>query len=327
MINWEFLERIDFKNQDGVYLHMIKDFMRNQFYDRVLMNNVCNQRCMDIGFGTGLLSVLALKHGADSIVAYESDQDRYQLGCEVIKLLKLQDRITLINQRYDHTQGLDDIDVVFTETVNGNLWWEGLYNSIPRQPGKKFLPGQYFLEIHAQPIPESFARGLIEFSDDEFRFAPGVDIDEKFVSTINLMICKKYNRPVRPRKKIDLNQGIVQFTRQQSTVWSWIPFQRAVTQGQCVTQYMLDVENLCVDNQPIDFNQRKQELRVDTHAWHNETVLIVPRAGMQHGQNKMYLDTGHWGPTEDPIILHKPKGNLVVSHDLHNGKISYKLEE
>ena len=327
MTNWDFLQQIDFKNHDGIFLPMLNDFMRNQFYDQVLKDYVRNQHCLDIGFGTGLLSVLALKHGARSVLAYESDKARYDLGCKIIELLKLQDQITLLNQRYTHDMGLEHIDVVFTETVNGNLWWEGLYNSIPRQPGKKFLPGQYFLEIHAHPIPESFARGLIDFSDDEYQFASGVEIDEKFTAAVNLVITKKYNLPVRLKKQIDLNQGIVTFTRQQPTVWGWIPFQRAVTQGRCVAQYMLDVETLCIDNNPIDFNQGQQELHVDTRAWQNQTVLIVPRAGMQHGQNKIYLDTGHWGPTEDPVILHNPNGDLMITHNLHNGKISYKIKE
>ena len=45
------------------------------------------------------------------------------------------------------------------------------------------------------------------------------------------------------------------------------------------------------------------------------------------GQNKIYLDTGHWGPTEDPVILHNPNGDLVITHNLYNGKISYKIKE
>ena len=323
----KFLNRIDFKNHDGVNLPMINDFMRNQFYDSVLENNVQGQRCMDIGFGTGLLSMLAIKHGAANITAYESDVDRYELGCRIIDLLGLQHRITLLNQRYDHTMGLNNIDVVFTETVNGNLWWEGLYNSIPRMPGKLFLPGQYFLEIHAVSIPEAFAHGLIEYSEDTYRFAPGINIDEKFVSAVNLMIAKKYHLPVQPKNKTALAPGIIQFERQQSTVWGWIPYQRAITQGQCKHKYVLDIENCTVNNQPIDFDQHMIELHVNTDQYQDQTVLIVPRTGMQHHKNKMYLDTGHWGPTEGPIILHKPKGNLVITHDLHNGKITYKLEE
>ena len=323
----KFLDRVDFKNHDGVNISMINDFMRNQFYDRVLENRVQGQRCMDIGFGTGLLSVLAIKHGAANITAYESDVDRYKLGCQMIDLLGLQDRITLLNQRYDHTMGLNDIDVVFTETVNGNLWWEGLYNSIPRTPGYQFLPGQYFLEIYTVSIPDAFAHGLMEFSEDSYQFAPGIDIDKKFVSAVNLMITKKYHLPVKPKNKTVLQPGIVNFERQQSTVWGRIPYQRAIAQGQCVANYVLDIENNTVNSRPIDFDQRTLELNINTDQYQDHTVLVVPRAGMQHGNNKMYLDTGHWGPAEDPIILHKPKGNLVVTHDLHNGKISYKLEE
>jgi hypothetical protein len=323
----DFLQHIDFKNHDGVNLSMINDFMRNQFYDRVLENRVQGRRCIDIGFGTGLLSVLAIKHGAANIVAYESDVDRYELGCQMIDLLGLHDCITLLNQRYDHTMGLRNIDVVFTETVNGNLWWEGLYNSIPRTPGYQFLPGQYFLEIHAVGIPDAFAHGLIEYSEDSYKFAPGINIDEKFVSAVNLMITKKYHLPVRPKNKTVLKPGIVNFERQQSTVWGWIPYQRAIAQGQCVANYVLDIENNTVNNCPIDFDQKTIKLHIDTTQYQDQTVLVVPRAGMQHNNNKMYLDTGHWGPAEDPIILHKPNGNLVITHDLTNGKISYKLEE
>jgi hypothetical protein len=323
----EFLQRIDFENHDGVNLPMINDFMRNQFYDRVLEHRVQGQHCMDIGFGTGLLSVLAIKHGAIDIVAYESDVDRYELGCQIIELLGLQDRITLLNQRYDHTMGLRNIDIVFTETVNGNLWWEGLYNSIPRTSGYQFLPGQYFLEIHAVSIPEAFAHGLIAYSEDSYRFAPGINIDEKFVSAVNLMIAKKYCLPVQPKNKNVLQPGIVNFERQQSTVWGQTPYRRAIAQGQCVANYVLDIQRNTVNDRPIDFDQHILELHVDTDQYQDHTVLIVPRAGMQHGNNKMYLDTGHWGPAENPIILHKPKGNLMITHDLHDGKIAYKLEE
>jgi hypothetical protein len=141
------------------------------------------------------------------------------------------------------------------------------------------------------------------------------------------MITKKYQLPVRPKNKTVLQPGIVYFERQQSTVWGHTPYQRAVVRGQCVAKYILDIQHNTVNDQPIDFDQHRLELRINTDQYQDQTVLIMPRVGMQHGSDKMYLDTGHWGPTEDPIILHKPKGNLVVTHDLHNGKISYKLEE
>ena len=328
----DFLTNIDFKNHDGVNLPMINDFMRNQFYDRVLMHNVHNQQCMDIGFGTGFLSMLALKHGAKHITAYESDYDRYQLGCKIIDMLQLKDQITLFNQRYTHDMNLEHIDVVFTETVNGNLWWEGLYNSIPRQPGKKFLPGQYFLEIHAHPIPESFARGLIEFSEDQFKFAPGIDLNDQFVSCVNLLITKKYKTAIKPKAKINLTAGI-NAVEKSSTVWGQNAYARAVLAGQCVARYTIDANLTTISTtafditttETINFDVRQHQLCIDTQAWQNQTVLIVPRAGMQHGNHKLYLDTGHWGTTQDPVILHQPQQPLTVSHRLTNGAIHYNL--
>jgi predicted RNA methylase len=111
----DFLKRIDWNNHDGVNLGMINDFVRNQFYDRVISRYVQDQDCTDIGFGTGLLSMLALKHGARHIRAFESDTDRYQLGCEIIKQLGLHNRIELLNEQYDHYY--QPTPITFTETV------------------------------------------------------------------------------------------------------------------------------------------------------------------------------------------------------------------
>ena len=165
----EFLDRVDFENHDGVSLPMLNDVARNQFYDQIL-TEVRDHDCVEIGFGTGLLSMLALKHGARSIIAYESDPNRYQLGREIIKIFGLQHRITLLNQRYDHTCD-HDRTVVFTETVDENIWGEGLYNSLPRLPGRRFLPGQYFLEIYSVPISADIASSLIQMHE-EHQFAP-----------------------------------------------------------------------------------------------------------------------------------------------------------
>ena len=73
----DILKEIDWYNHDGVNLSMINDFMRNQFYDRVLSKHVTNQNCTDVGFGTGLLSMIALKHGATHVRAFEVDYHRY----------------------------------------------------------------------------------------------------------------------------------------------------------------------------------------------------------------------------------------------------------
>lgn len=301
----DFLDRVDFKNHDGVYLSMLNDVSRNQFYDQIL-TQVRDHDCVEIGFGTGLLSMLALKHGARSIVAYESDPDRYRLGCEVIRVLKLQERITLINQRYDHTCEHEQ-EVVFTETVDDNIWGEGLYNSLPRQPGRQFLPGQYFLEIYAIPISTDIAGSLIQ-AHEENHFSPGVDIDPRFVAYVNLLLSKKYNKPIK--SKVGLPDGVTELTPMPIYI-DW------ATNNTYAGRYVVDANVPFVD-QPI------RQLQVDTA---KQPVLIVPRAGMQHGSERLYLDTGHWKPSANPAVINSPNSRVIVEHDLHTGKISYKIKE
>ena len=301
----DFLNRVDFENHDGVYLSMLNDVSRNHFYDQVL-TEVRDHDCVEIGFGTGLLSMLALKHGARSIVAYESDPDRYRLGCEVIKVLKLQDRITLINQRYDHTCEHDQT-VVFTETVDDNIWGEGLYNSLPRQQGQRFLPGQYFLEIYAIPISADIASSLIQ-AHEKNHFSPGVDVDPRFVSCINLLLSKKYNKPIK--SKVGLPAGVTELTPIPTYI-DW------ATNNTYAGRYVVDANTRFVD-------KSVRRLRVDTA---KQPVLIVPRAGMQHGSNRLYLDTGHWKLPANPAVINAPNSKVTVEHDFCTGKITYKLEE
>jgi hypothetical protein len=228
------------------------------------------------------------------------------LGCEVIKVLKLQDRITLINQRYDHACKHDQT-VVFTETVDDNIWGEGLYNSLPRQLGRQFLPGQYFLEIYAIPISTDIAGSLIQ-AHEENHFSPGVDIDPRFVAYVNLLLSKKYNKPIK--SKVGLPEGVTELTP-MSIYIDW------ATNNTYTGRYVLDANAPFVD-QPI------RQLQVDTA---KQPVLIVPRAGMQHGSDRLYLDTGHWKLPANPAVINSPNSRVIVEHDLRTGKISYKIEE
>lgn len=304
----DFLSRIDWYNHDGVNRSMINDFVRNQFYDRIISRYVKDRECIDIGFGTGLLSMLALKHGATHVQAYESDYDRYLLGCEIIKQLNLSNKIELVNQHYDRSYKHNR--VIFTETVNGNLWWEGLWNTIPDNPDQIFLPGNYFLELWALEVPNQFAQGLCREQFDGF--SPGVDIDSKFVQVVNrLSGAQEHN------EETTLQTGIVNFERQQHTDWGWVPYLRAVQAGQVVASY-----NVSRWQPDIEYF----ELSVDTSSWKNSTVLIVPRMGMKQDNDTLYLDVGHWGPGENPILLVNPQQNLIARHNVRNGLITYSLE-
>jgi hypothetical protein len=305
----EFLKNIDWQNHDGVNFGMINDFMRNQFYDRILSTEVNGSTCTDIGFGTGLLSIIALKYGATHVRAFESDYNRYLLGKEIIARLNLASRIDLINEMYDND--CSPTEVTFTETVNGNLWWEGLWCSLPKGNETKFLPGEYFLEIWAVEVPDIFASAITVPSGSFEYFNPGIDIDDSFISTVNELA--GLNKTILPT----LDVGIVKFTRQQDTIWGWIPYARAVQAGTVVASYSIS---------KFDPSTNSKTITIDATTWKNKNMLLVPRVGMQHAQHRLYLDTGHWGPCEDPVLAIKTGGKIQVKHNLRPGQISYNLE-
>lgn len=306
----DFVQRIDWHNHDGVNLPMINDFVRNQFYDRVLSRYVAGQQCTDIGFGTGLLTMIALQHGARHVRAFESDTDRYLLGCEVIDRLRLHDRVTLINERYDRSHSTTP--VTFTETVNGNLWWEGLWNTLPDNANTVFLPGTYFVEIWAVTVPRRFAAGLCRTVSQTGVFTPGVDVDPEFVALINSF------RSQQSLPDPELPQGLVMFERQRETDWGWIPYMQAVQQGHVAAHYAVNQHQTGRDC---------FEMTVDTRPWRDQCVLIVPRMGMQQDHDRMYLDNGHWGPAESPVLLIEPQHTLRITHSVTTGHLDYELKD
>jgi len=108
----------------------------------------------------------------------------------------------------------------------------------------------------------------------------------------------------------------MEFDREVGTIWNWIPYMRAVQTGQRVASYIASYWD----------NIEHQILNIQTSLWKDKIMLIVPRMGMQQDSDKLYLDSGHWGPGENPILLVKPQSNLVVKHSVRSGIITYSLE-
>jgi hypothetical protein len=170
----------------------------------------------------------------------------------------------------------------------------------------------------AVEIPASFAKGLGVQEQTNRVFAPGVDVDPAFVQTVNELICETADCVFNPMILDKLTPGIMQFDRQVGTVWNWIPYMRAVQAGSVVASYSAT---------QWDEDRESFTLDVDTKDWRDKTVLIVPRLGMAQDNDRLYLDTGHWGPGENPIILSNPQTNLVVEHSVKTGLITYSLEQ
>jgi hypothetical protein len=204
-INW---------NQDlGIHLDMLNNITpagRNEFYWEILKEvRGCN--CLEIGFGTGFLSIMALQHGAIHVEAWEKDYYRYQLGCYVIQQLQLQDRITLHHGEYTKLLEHDSNLVVIHEIIGSNIWCEGMQQALP--VGRHtILPGSYCMQFDVLAVPNDKFEAY-----PKRNFEPNVPVLESFKNLIqdlidqsSKIICQRdyYKQPVLDQLKfyqIDVN--------------------------------------------------------------------------------------------------------------------------
>lgn len=327
------MQNIDWLNDDGVNLPMINDFLRNQFYDTIIKDNVRDKHCVDIGFGTGLLSVLAVKHGAKSIVAFEKNPDRFYLGKYILQKLGLEHKIHLINHKFEQSNlnNFPDVQVIFHEVIDSNGWGEGLLFCIPENPQIRFLPNQYLFKVYAAPVSDAFTKSLLTSASNVVGFNPGVDTVPGFVELINSLGFP--NHEVQP--DLVLESGIMNFDYERETIHGWqLALRYARSLSEPIAWYQIDCQSrtiVATDKQhnyqstPLTLSSKTQTLQIDTTEWRNQNVLVVPRFGLKDGQAEMMIDTGHWGFLKSPILLVRPTADLFVTHDLHTGAVDYNL--
>uniref|UniRef100_K7FWB3 Protein arginine methyltransferase 9 n=1 Tax=Pelodiscus sinensis TaxID=13735 RepID=K7FWB3_PELSI len=115
---------------------MLNDINRNLIYQKAI-EKVVHSGCrtvLDIGAGTGILSMFAKKAGAPSVYACELSKTMYELACDVVAANNMEGKIKLL-----HMKSLDieipkhipeRVSLVVTETVDAGLFGEGIVESL-----------------------------------------------------------------------------------------------------------------------------------------------------------------------------------------------------
>ncbi|XP_071070558.1 protein arginine N-methyltransferase 9 isoform X2 [Dasypus novemcinctus] len=115
---------------------MLNDSKRNMTYKAAIQKAVCSgsKSVLDIGAGTGILSMFAKKAGAHLVYACELSKTMYELACDVVAANKMEAGIKLL-----HMKSLDieipkhipeRVSLVVTETVDAGLFGEGIVESL-----------------------------------------------------------------------------------------------------------------------------------------------------------------------------------------------------
>ena len=128
------------------YNHMTNDVNRNSFYSQCFgnhLNGVRNKKCVEIGFGMGVLSLLAMQHNPKHIHAFEAKKDVYEIGKYLLECSGLDQYITLEN-RYITPQeiaNMHDVEVVYHELLSEDFWTEHAFDFM--STGKTIIPSRY----------------------------------------------------------------------------------------------------------------------------------------------------------------------------------------
>ncbi|CAM9175374.1 unnamed protein product [Choristocarpus tenellus] len=134
----ESLENVKNLAVDRWHFRMLNDGKRNHAYCRAISRAVAQAKerlseeavtVLDIGTGTGILAVFAVRAGASHVYACETNSVLCQVAQEVIHRNGVQDRVTIINKASGNLiPGVDlplqGVDIVVTELVDSGLLGE-----------------------------------------------------------------------------------------------------------------------------------------------------------------------------------------------------------
>jgi predicted RNA methylase len=136
----------------------------------MISQECCDKVCFDVGVGNVLLTILALKHGARHVYAFEKNDATAEFFQNIIYGLNLQDKVTLIRDAFSlsklTTYDIEPPSVIMHYMQHGQCWTEesDIFNAFDAKSDSiKFLPEHYGVEIKELPISnKSYNKMLTE---------------------------------------------------------------------------------------------------------------------------------------------------------------------
>lgn len=349
MINNQLAQVINWETDNGVAFRMVSDQLRNQFYDNSFKNSVTNKHCIDIGFGTGLLSFLALKYNPKHITAFESNSIRYKLGLELIKNLKLENKITLINATFNSSYITNEHDLIFHEIVDNNIWGEGLTTAY-NNTHLPIIPSKYCCDFYLYKCSDEVTNQLTQeklsewpniykavggddwpiclspseydnlpewvrteinslFTDLVYKFKPGVEFNVNYVTEL-----QKYLDIYWENKRYITDVRLVANTIDKDT------YNTAINTAIKIISYNVDINNNTAEvtyhyndtQEIISTNKQYIDLHVDKSLLSNGKFLILPYNNIQYNEYRLNLIDGHWQTPTSSVLADNITTDIVL---------------
>ncbi|NWU94075.1 ANM3 methyltransferase, partial [Upupa epops] len=117
----------------GIHEEMLKDKVRTDSYRNFIYQNphiFKDKVVLDVGCGTGILSMFAAKAGAKKVIGVDQSEIIYQ-AMDIIRSNKLENIITLVKGRIEEVDlPLEKVDVIISEWMGYFLLFESMLDSV-----------------------------------------------------------------------------------------------------------------------------------------------------------------------------------------------------
>ncbi|KAM4845430.1 protein arginine N-methyltransferase 3 isoform 1-T1 [Thomomys bottae] len=128
----------------GIHEEMLKDRVRTESYRDFIYHNphiFKDKVVLDVGCGTGILSMFAAKAGAKKVLGVDQSEILYQ-AMDIIRLNKLEDTITLIKGKIEEVHlPVEKVDVIISEWMGYFLLFESMLDSVLYAKNKYLAKG------------------------------------------------------------------------------------------------------------------------------------------------------------------------------------------
>lgn len=119
----------------GIHEEMLKDEVRTETYRRAIMNNkqlFRDKVVLDVGCGTGILSMFAAKSGAKKVIGIDMSNiiDRAK---EIVKANNLDGVVSLVKGKVEEVQlpdGIEKVDIIISEWMGYCLLYETMLPTV-----------------------------------------------------------------------------------------------------------------------------------------------------------------------------------------------------
>ncbi|KAI0045962.1 protein arginine N-methyltransferase [Auriscalpium vulgare] len=182
----------------GIHEEMLKDSVRTGSYRAAIINNPHlfeGKTVLDVGCGTGILSMFAAKAGAAHVVGIDMSNIIDQ-AIKIVQANGFADKITLVKGKLEETElPIQQFDIIISEWMGYFLLYESMLDTVLDARDRYLKPGGLIFPDHATLFlaaieDQDYKEEKINFWDNVYGFdyscIKDIALREPLVDTVDL---------------------------------------------------------------------------------------------------------------------------------------------